>query len=40
VIYQQRELLVHLANDIRDMFKVHHIEDEEDVAFDDLPIVN
>ncbi len=29
-----------LANDIRNMFKVRHIENEEDGTFDDLPIVN
>ncbi len=29
-----------LANDICNMFKVCHIEDEEDDAFDDLPIAN
>jgi hypothetical protein len=40
VICQQRELFVLLANDIRDMFKVRHIEDEEDDAFDDLSIVD
>jgi hypothetical protein len=32
--------LVLLTNDIRDMFKVHHIEDEEDGAFDDLLIAD
>jgi hypothetical protein len=40
VICQQRELLVLLAKDICDMFKVRHIEDEEDSAFDDLPIAD
>jgi hypothetical protein len=40
VICQQRQLLVLLANDIRDMFKVRHINDEADNAFDDLPIVD
>ncbi len=29
-----------LANNIRDMFKVRHIEGEEDDAFDDLPIAD
>jgi hypothetical protein len=33
-------LLVVLANDIRDMFKVRHINDEADNAFDDLSITN
>jgi len=32
--------LVLLANDIRDMFKVCHIDDEADNAFDNLPITN
>ncbi|CAK9276987.1 unnamed protein product [Sphagnum jensenii] len=40
VICQQRQLLVLLANDIRDMFKVRHIDDEADNAFDDLPIID
>jgi hypothetical protein len=40
VIYQQRQLLVLLTNDIRDMFKVRHINNEADNAFDDLPIAN
>jgi hypothetical protein len=40
VIYQQRQLLVFLANDIRDMFKVRHINDKADNAFDDLPIAD
>jgi len=40
VICHQRELLVLLTKDIRDMFKVRHIEDEEDDAFDDLLIVD
>jgi hypothetical protein len=40
VIYQQRHLLVLLANDIRDMFKVRHIDDEADNAFDDLLIAD
>jgi hypothetical protein len=40
VICQQHELLVLLANDIRDMFKVRQIKDEEDGAFDDLPIAD
>jgi len=38
VICQLRQLLVLLANDIRDMFKVRHIDDEADITFDDLPI--
>jgi len=40
VICQQRQLLLLLANDIRDMFKVRHIDDEADNTFDDLPIVD
>jgi len=40
VICKQRQLLVLLANDIRDMFKVRHIDDEADNDFDDLPIAN
>ncbi len=40
VICQQRQLLVLLANDIRDMFKVRHIDDEADNAIDDLPIAD
>ncbi len=40
VICQQHELLVLFTNDIRDMFKVRHIEDEEDGAFDDLLIAD
>jgi len=40
VISQQRQLLVLLTNDIRDMLKVRHIDDEADNAFDDLPIAN
>jgi hypothetical protein len=40
VICQQRELLVLLTKDIRNMFKVCHIEDEEDSAFDDLLIAD
>jgi len=40
VICQQRQLLVLLANDIRDMFKVRHIDDEADSVFDDLPIAD
>jgi hypothetical protein len=32
--------LVLLANDIRDMFKVRHINNEADNAFDDLPIAD
>jgi hypothetical protein len=40
VICQQRQLLVFLANDIRDMFKVRHINDEVDNTFDDLPITD
>jgi hypothetical protein len=40
VICQQCELLVFLTKDIRDMFKVRHIEDEEDGAFDNLLIAN
>jgi hypothetical protein len=40
VICQQRQLLVLLANDIRNMLKVCHIDDETDSAFDDLPITD
>jgi hypothetical protein len=40
MICQQRQLLVLLANDIRDMFKVRHINDEVDSTFDDLPITD
>ncbi len=40
MICQQRQLLVLLANDIRDMFKVRHIDDEADNAFDDLSIAD
>jgi hypothetical protein len=40
VICQQRQLLVLLANDIRDMFKVLHIDDEANIAFNDLPITD
>jgi hypothetical protein len=40
VIYQQCQLLVLLANDIRDMFKVRHIDDEADNAFNDLLIAD
>jgi len=40
VICHQRQLLVLLANDICDMFKVRHINDEVDNAFNDLPIVD
>jgi len=40
VICQQHQVLVLLANDIRDMFKVRHIDDEADGTFDDLPIAN
>ncbi len=29
-----------LANNIHDMFKVRHIKDEEDGAFDDVPIID
>ncbi|CAM6023710.1 unnamed protein product [Sphagnum balticum] len=40
VICQQRQLLVLLTNDIHDMFKVRHIDDEVDNAFDDLLIAD
>jgi hypothetical protein len=40
VICQQCQLLVLLANDIRDMFKVRHINDEADNALNDLPIAD
>ncbi len=40
VICQHREMLVLLANDIHDMFKVRHIKDEEDGAFDNLLIAD
>ncbi len=40
MISHQRQLLVLLANDICDMFKVRHINDEVDNAFNDLPIVD
>jgi hypothetical protein len=40
VICQQHQLLVLLTNDIRDMFKVGHIDDEADIAFDNLPITD
>jgi len=40
VIFQQHQLLVLHANDIRDMFKVRHIDDEADNTFDDLSIVD
>ncbi|CAK9874002.1 unnamed protein product [Sphagnum jensenii] len=39
VICQQRQLLV-LANNICNMFKVRHIDDEVDNAFDDLSIID
>jgi len=29
-----------LANNIRDMFKVRHMDDEADNAFNDLPIAD
>jgi hypothetical protein len=40
VICQRRQLLVLLTNDIRDMFKVRHIDDEADITFDNLPITD
>jgi hypothetical protein len=40
VICQQRQLLVLLANDICDMFKVRHINNKVDSTFDDLPITD
>jgi hypothetical protein len=40
VICQQCQLLVLFTNDIRDMFKVRHIDNKADIAFDDLSIVD